>query len=229
MAAAVDPAGEREAVVRRLLPLVKTIARRVKRVVPNADFDDLVGDGSVGLIRAVDSFDPARGPTIETYARHVIAGAILNGMRRMDPVPERARRAVRDVQNRRYAAAMETGETPSLGQMLRNNPSAARAAVAVYRGQPLSLDAALPPGESVVADWSGDPCAIVAETGERDALRAEIGNLPERQRDLVYLHYYAERPLREIGERMMVSPQRASQLHLAALKRLRKNVVAAAP
>ena len=227
MTAGIEPGDEREAVVRRLLPLVKKIARRVKRVVPNADFDDLVGDGSVGLIRAVDSFDPARGPTIETYARHLIAGAILNGMRRMDPVPERARRAVREVQNRRHAAAMETGETPSLAHMLRDNPAAARAVVAVYRGQPLSLDAALPPGENVVPDWGGDPGAIVAEAGERDGLRARIGNLPARQRDLVYLHYYAERPLREIGERMLVSPQRASQLHLAALKRLRKSLVAA--
>ncbi|MGR4066103.1 MAG: sigma-70 family RNA polymerase sigma factor [Vulcanimicrobiaceae bacterium] len=218
--------GDREATVRRLLPLVKKIARRVKRVVPSADYDDLVGDGSVGLIRAVDSFDPSRGPTIETYARHLISGAILNGMRRMDPVPERARRAVREMQNRRYAIAMETGETPTLTRTLAGNPSAARAAVAVYRGQPLSLDATLPPGESLRLDWGGDPAAIVAENGERDALRAEIGRLPGRQRDLVRLHYFAERPLREIGERMMVSAQRASQLHLAALKRLRKNVVA---
>ena len=147
-------------------------------------------------------------------------------MRRMDPVPERARRAVRELQKHRYAVAMETGETPTLTQALRDNPSAARAAVTVHRGQPLSLDAALPPGESVTVDWSGDPAAIVADRGVSDGLHAEIGKLPPRQRDLVYLHYYAQRPLREIGERMTVSPQRASQLHLAALKRLRKNVVA---
>ena len=74
-------------------------------MVPSLDVDDLVGDGSIGLIRAVDSFDPLRGPQLDDYARRLIVGAMLNGIRRMDPVSERARRIVRDGENRRYALA----------------------------------------------------------------------------------------------------------------------------
>jgi DNA-directed RNA polymerase specialized sigma subunit len=63
---------DREAAIRRLLPTVRQIARRVLRVVGLADIDDLVGDGSIGLIRAVDTFDVARGTTLELYARRLI-------------------------------------------------------------------------------------------------------------------------------------------------------------
>ena len=57
-----------------------------------ADRDDLLGDGALGLIRAVDTYDPLRGATLEAYARKLIAGAMLNGLRKLDPVSERVRR-----------------------------------------------------------------------------------------------------------------------------------------
>ena len=75
---------ERDARVAELLPMVRRVARRLKRLVPSFDMDDLIGDGSLGLLRAVDSFDPQRGPLLEDYARRLIVGAMLNGIRRMD-------------------------------------------------------------------------------------------------------------------------------------------------
>jgi hypothetical protein len=69
----VTEAPAREVAVRTLLPLVRKLARRLKRLVPGLDFDDLVGDGCVGLIRAVDSFDPLRGPQLAEYARRLVA------------------------------------------------------------------------------------------------------------------------------------------------------------
>ena len=61
----------RDEQVGALLPLVRRLARRLKRLVPAFDVDDLVGDGSLGLLRAVDSFDPLRGPQLEDYARRM--------------------------------------------------------------------------------------------------------------------------------------------------------------
>ena len=153
---------DRDDKVRALLPMVKRLARRLKRLVPAFDADDLVGDGALGLLRAVDSFDPQRGPTLEEYARRLIVGAMLNGIRRMDPVSERARLIVRDGENQRYSLAAALGEVPTADEMERHRPGYRRAIAAVYRGQPLSLDAPLPIGESVVSDWSDDPARIAA-------------------------------------------------------------------
>jgi RNA polymerase sigma factor for flagellar operon FliA len=175
---------DREAQIRALLPLVKKIARRISRLVP-CDYDDLVGDGSVGLIRAVDNFDPQRGTTLEHYARHLISGAMLNGIRRMDPVPERTRRAMRDAESERYAIAGSTGVMPTLAEMERLRPGFHRVRAATANGVPLSLDRALPQGERIAPDAAQDPARIVTERHERERIGAIVDALPERQRLLV--------------------------------------------
>lgn len=218
---------EREARIRALFPLVKKIARRIRRLVSSVDFDDLVGDGSIGLIRAVDNYDDKRGPSLEQYARGVIAGAMLNGIRRMDPVSERARRAVREGETERYRLAVERGTVPTIAEIDAVYPGFARASIVAHRTQPLSLDAPLPDGESLVADWTADPAVLVAQGVERSRLHKAIARLPERQRRLIREHYFTDKSLREIGRRMAISPQRASQLHLAAVARIKKALHAA--
>jgi RNA polymerase sigma factor FliA len=218
---------EREDAIRTLLPLVKRIAKRIKRLVPTFDMDDLVGDGSIGLIRAVDSYDPMHGTALEHYARRLILGAMLNGIRRMDPVSERARRLVREGESRRYAAASELGVMPTLMEVERACPGYTRAMTATLRGQPLSLDAPLPDGEEVPSDWSGDPAQILLQRSERTALGDVINALPERQRTIVVEHYFRGHSLRSIGRRLAISPQRTSQLHIAAIARLKRSSYAA--
>jgi RNA polymerase sigma factor FliA len=212
---------DREDAVGNLLPLVRTIARRIKRLVPLLDLDDLIGDGSVGLIRAIDSYDPARGPSLRHYARRLVIGAMLNGIRRMDPVSERSRRLVRDGENRRYEVAVARGEVPGTAEMEQRCPGFARALAATHRGQPLSLDAPLPEGESVALDWNGDPARIVEGRHRQDAFASIVELLPVRQRQVVFEHYYGGRSLRSIGRKMKISPQRASQLHRDAIAGLR--------
>jgi len=219
---------EREQAVRTLLPLVRTCARRLKRLVPSLDIDDLVGDGSIGLIRAVDSFDPQRGPQLVEYARRLVVGAMLNGVRRMDPVSERARRLVREGENRRYELAAERGDVPSTLEMERRCPGYRRALAAAYRGQPLSLDAPLPRGEALAYDWADDPARIVVRRLQRARLAEMIALLPERQRTVVMMHYFNETSLRAVGRRLAISPQRASQLHTSALAKLKRYAHAAA-
>ncbi len=216
---------DREALVRRLLPLVRRVARRLARVVPGADVDDLIGDGCIGLLRAIDAYDPTIGTTIEHYVRRIVLGAMLNGIRRLDPVSERVRRIVRVAERERYAIAMETGELPSLAELERTRPVLAQARANALRATLLSIDAPLPPdaGKPQV-DADADPARIVVGRSERERIHRAICALPERQRDIVYAHYFAEQPLRAISGDLGISPQRASQLHLTALARLRNNL-----
>ncbi|HTX56773.1 MAG TPA: sigma-70 family RNA polymerase sigma factor [Candidatus Acidoferrales bacterium] len=211
----------REELIRALLPLVKRIARRISRLVP-CDYDDLVGDGSIGLIRAVDNYDASRGTSLEHYARHLISGAMLNGIRRMDPVSERTRRAMRDGEIERYQLAGETGCVPTMEEMERRRPGFIRATTAVALGVPLSLDRPLPEGERLERDWSNDPAALLVARSDRERIAAAVDALPPRQRQIIRDHYYGARSLREVGRRMRISPQRASQLHIAAMRKLKK-------
>jgi RNA polymerase sigma factor for flagellar operon FliA len=217
-------AEDRESTIRGLFPLVRRIARRVARVAHLSDLDDLVGDGSVGLIRAVDGFDPKRGVSLELYASRLIAGAMLNGLRRRDPVSERVRRTMRQVQERRYALAQERGRLPTFTELERDDPALRRARAGVFAHAALSLDASRPGGRDFLLDWAADPALRAIENERARGLRDAIDSLPERERRIVALHYVREQSLRAIGRTLHVSPQRVSQLHLLALARLRHTV-----
>jgi RNA polymerase sigma factor for flagellar operon FliA len=212
----------REVRIRVLFPLVKRIARRVQRMVPGSDIDDLIGDGCVGLIRAVDSYDASRGLTLEQYAPRIIAGTMLNGLRRLDPVSERVRRELREADRERFALAAQNGVLPTRAQMEERRPALRRATIHAYRYTPLSLDTPLPSGERLSGDWGADPASITRDRDERAGVHRALELLPPRQQHVRKLHYYAEKSLHQIGETMQISPQRASQLHQAALKNLRK-------
>lgn len=213
---------EREAAIRALFPLVRTIARRVHRVVAAVDLDDLIGDGALGAVRAVDAFDAARGTRLETYARRVILGSILNGLRRSDPVSERLRRRLRLAEAERYRLAQELGRLPSRQEMERDDPRLREARTTVYRMTPLSSDA--PPGEGdgvALVDWCGEPARLALQSLDRASLATALRNLSPRQRQVMNLHYYGELSLHAVGRRLQISPQRAAQLHASALARLR--------
>jgi RNA polymerase sigma factor (sigma-70 family) len=219
---------ERELTIRRLLPLVRRIAQRVARVVPGSDIDDLVGDGCVGLLRAVDAYDPTIGTTLEGYARRVVLGAMLNGIRRLDPVSERVRRVVRHAERERYAIAAVAGALPSMAELERDRPQLARARASAFCGSPLSLDAPLPPNIAPPAgEGADDPACVVVADAERGRVHAAIRALPPRQRALVIAHYFGDRSLRALSTEMRVSPQRVSQLHLIAIARMRRELAPA--
>jgi RNA polymerase sigma factor FliA len=218
----------REARIRALLPLVRQVARRVHRMVPIADLDDLIGEGCIGLIRAVDAFDPSRGIPLEHYARKIVLGAVLNGVRRMDPVSERKRRTMRLARNARYALAQELGTLPTMNVMARRFPALTAARAEISARTPLSIDTPLPRGERWDVDAGADPQAVVLSRLDRKTVYDAIGALPPRQRRIVLAHYFAERKLRDLTGPMNISPQRVSQLHLSALRRMREALSEAA-
>lgn len=218
-------ADERDAVVARLFPIVRAIAHRVARICRLTDEDDLIGDGALGLVRAVDNYDPARGVSLDQYARHVILGAMLNGLRRKDPISERARRRVREGERLRRQREAH-GHFLSERELDAALPGFSRARAQVECGLPLSLDAPLPLGLRLRADWNTDPARLHEIAARRRIVRGALRTLPARQRAIVVQHYFGDRSLRTISERMAVTPQRVSQLHCAALAQLRVAVAA---
>ena len=215
---------ERETAIRASFPIVRQIAHRVARMARACDPDDLVGDGCVGLVRAVDSFDPARGTSFEPYARRLILGAMLNGVRRRDPVSERVRRTIRRAEERRYTLAQERGTLPAFAELEREDPALRRARASAYAHATLSLEAAGASGRDPLVDSTAEPATEALRNDRDRRLHEAIALLPDRERRILALHYGGEQSLHAIGRVMSVSPQRVSQLHLSALARLRQTV-----
>jgi RNA polymerase sigma factor for flagellar operon FliA len=217
--------GEREATIVRLYPVVRTIARTVASRIGRVDLDDLVGDGSLGLIRAVDSYDPARGgASLERYARACILGAMLNGLRRMDRLTEFTRRILRAAERDRYAIALMSGRMPSMLEMERRHPKLRFARIAAHELLYVSLDDAIPVDALVTPNWEADPARVYCEYESRALLQDAIEKLPLRHRLVVNLYFFSGYRLKTVAQKLSVSKQRVAQLRDDALEIVRDEV-----
>ena len=113
----------REETILALYPLVRAIARANWKRLWRLEFDDVVSEGTVGLIKAVDSYDPRRGIPIASYAKVVIFGAMLNAKRRSAGCGERTVRTVYTAERRRFEIAASTGRLPTWPELEREIPN----------------------------------------------------------------------------------------------------------
>src|SRR6185295_3673400 len=106
-------AAERERLILEHLPQVRLIARRIyERLPENVSLDDLISTGVIGLIAAVDRFDPAQGVQLKTYAEHKIRGAILDSLREMDWAPKNKRRRAKQIEAAINSLEQRLGRAP---------------------------------------------------------------------------------------------------------------------
>lgn len=221
------------------IPLVRRAAFAVQRRLPrHFGVEDLVGDGCLGLLRAIDRFDPSFGVSFESWANRIVRGAMLNGLRRMDVIPERVRRNARVLEDARWIVAQSTGAAPRDDEAARVAELTASKLAAVYAASKhagtLSLDGPIPGAErGTLAERltakQRDPGTLVAESSVRVILGGAVASLPGRQRAILEAFYVRGATFGEIGRTLGVSKQRVSQLHCRALTDLRAKLAHLAP
>ena len=230
---AAGQAGSREQLVATCLPLVQRMARQLHRRVPSSiDLESLVNSGVVGLLEALERFDPGRGVSFHLYARHRIYGEMIQCLRSLDWVS----RSIRAWGRRVTAARKELCER--LGREATSEELAGKLELPLeawhkinYRVSEqkyLSLDDPAS-GPSLVLDRDGwgpgqteDPVETVERRDLVDKLKRAVATLPERERLVVTLRHYQELKFREIGVRLGVTEARTCQLYVQARGRLRR-------
>jgi RNA polymerase sigma factor for flagellar operon FliA len=198
------------------------------------DAEDLLSCGTIGLINAVDRYDPARGSRFESFATARIRGAVIDHLRALNWLPRTAMARVRQIE---YAIA---NLEQRLGRLPLEEEIAAEAHVTPARYRQmlqeagtivLSLDAPLGPlvqdeGITSLADLLEDehvpgPDEQVEVQELMALLHIALDQLPERERLLLALYYREELTMKEISKIMNVSESRICQLHMQAILRLR--------
>jgi len=214
-------------------PLVRHVASRIAIGLPaQVEFSDLVSAGVLGLLQAIERFDPAQGVPFEAYAMLRIRGAVLDELRAQDWVPRQARQ-----RQRRVAEAVEefvaaNGEYPTTAQLavLTGLPSeqVAEALEQSWFSAVQSLDEVVladsderPRHEMIVDPDAHDPEAEALERERHAQVRAAVVDLPQRESEVIQLYYADHLTLREIGDILGVTESRASQLRSRALMMLR--------
>ena len=233
----------RDRLILTYAPLVKYVAGRLGSGLPaHVDEGDLVSYGLLGLINAIERFEPARDIKFETYAISRIRGSIIDELRAMDWVPRSVRARARDIERAIGELEARSGRAPTddeiAGKLSITQDELDESLMEIARSSIGALDELWATSSSgddrlalidTIEDEHGpDPQASLAETEMKEALGEAIARLPEREKLVVTLYYYEELTLREIGEVLGVTESRVSQLHTKAILRLKARLAGAA-
>jgi RNA polymerase sigma factor for flagellar operon FliA len=206
------------------------------------DENDLVSYGLLGLIGAIERFDPERDIKFETYAIARIKGSIIDELRALDWVPRSVRSRARDIERAIGELERKLHRAPTDEEISRSSGSRPTSSTKASPRSGRSSIAALDElwtisstgGDQValidtIEDTQGpEPQAELAQTEMREALGEAISRLPEREKLVVTLYYYEELTLREIGEVLGVTGIARLQLHTKAILRLKAELAGSA-
>lgn len=225
---------ERERLILEHLPQVRLIARRIQERLPdNVALEDLVSTGILGLISAIDNFDPAHNVKLKTYAEYKIRGAILDSLRGLDWAPRQKRRKAKQIEAAIASAEQRLQRSPGEEEVaaeLEISIEEYHECLVEIRGLNIgSLEyAGAEPGRDLlqyIPDPSGDSPASLLERSELERiLSREIDGIPEIEKTVLSLYYHEELTLREIAEVVNLHESRISQLKSQAILRLRSHL-----
>ena len=225
-------------------PLVKYVAGRMASGLPShVEEADLISYGLLGLISAIERFEPEREIKFETFAITRIKGSIIDELRSLDWVPRSVRARAREIEKANVKLEHHLQRAPSDEEMARE----LEITVTEFKESLVQISnstiAALDELWSV-SDASGDqvslldtlqdpeapdPARVMDASELKDRVADAIARLPEREKLVIALYYYENLTLREIGEVLGVTESRISQLHTKAVLRLRSRLGEEAP
>ncbi len=229
-------ASARERLVVAYSPMVKFVAGRLGAGLPShVDDADLISYGLMGLIGAIERFEPERGIKFETFAMTRIRGAIIDELRSLDWVPRSVRSRAREIETAQSKLEHELQRAPTEAELAKklglSEEELQTSLLEIANSSVYALDELWTisdsSGDSVsLLDTISDPRAddpqeSLASSEVKDRLTEGISGLPEREQLVIALYYYENLTLREIGEVLGVTESRVSQLHTKAVMRLK--------
>ena len=234
-----DEVKDRDLSIAQLVPLVKRVAYNVWRRVPrHIELDELISAGMVGLVEAVDRFDPEKCGSIERYAEIRVRGAILDELRGFDWASRTLRRQASEVQKTVVRLAQELGRTPEAQEVADAMELDIESYHALMkRVRPVLLvpldsfgfEAGKGPRghlSSLVNERSLDPASIMERKKLYDLIESELRTMSERERLVVTLYHFQHMTLKQTGVVLGVTESRVSQILTGAVKKLRSRLLA---
>jgi RNA polymerase sigma factor for flagellar operon FliA len=230
--------GSRESLLAEMLPLVQHVAFNIRRHLPaHIEVDELAANGALGLVDAVNKFDPSKGVKLETYARHRVRGAILDGLRRADSASRDMRRKnkliqtlYRELESKLGRHVRDDEMAKALGMNLGQwhqslneiqNVGIAWGSRTLSAGPTLKLQSTNP---ELLVDGRDNPFDLCYRREQHEILGQAVSSLRDREREIITLLYRHGLTMKQIAARLHVDQSRVSQIHSVALERLKASV-----
>ena len=224
--------GTREQLILEHLPQVKWVASRIyDKLGGCVSLEDLISAGIVGLINAIDSFDPRHNVKLKTYAEYKIRGAVLDSIRGLDGIPAHKRKRLKELElaiNQVENRLKRTATDEEVAAELKVSLSEYQDSLLELRGVSIGSLDDVPDdhSESRLVKYlphdDDDQPARIFERAELEKLMADaIDRMPRLEKTILSLYYKDGQNLRDIAEILDIHTTRASQLKSQAILRLR--------
>ncbi|MDP8221948.1 MAG: FliA/WhiG family RNA polymerase sigma factor [Candidatus Lernaella stagnicola] len=225
----------RDRLIRKYTSLVRLVANRMIRKLPSQiDLNDLINTGVLGLIDAIDKFDPSRDIKFETYAEFRIRGAILDDLRSLDWVPRSIRQKIHQLQraveqfeakNKRAASNEELAEEMGVPLDELQDLLSKASGVSLISFEDLGYNTATGQRRNTL-EYFKEPHAenlisLLNLRDVRELLAEAIDELPKNERFVISMYYFDELTMKEIGLVLGITESRVSQIHNKAVIRLK--------
>ena len=225
---------QKDKLIMEYAPLIKFIAQKIAiRLPSNIELDDLISSGVIGLMDAIEKYDPSRDNTFKTYAEFRIRGAILDELRAQDWVPRSVRDKAKLLDRTMVKLEADLGRTATDEEVAEKlGLSMSEFHDLVNQVRPVSLLSIDEQATFSNVDKKSilsilDGCKISNPFNQlklktvKEIVTQSINDLPEKQRLVLSLYYYEDLNLKEIGKVLRVTESRVSQLHAQAISKLR--------
>jgi len=223
---------DRDQLINEYLPYVKRIVQRIAVHLPaTVDVEDLMNVGVIGLIQAVDRYDPGRDNKFMTYAVFRIKGAVLSELRSRDYLSRSNRRKIRELENTYLKLEQK------LGRQVEDEEVAVELGVdleQIYRTKQISSISFISFEElgyssreekekllNYLVNNDDDALTVTRLKEIKQAVANAIERLPEKERLVISLYYLEELTMKEAGKVLNITESRVSQIHSQAIRRLR--------
>jgi RNA polymerase sigma factor FliA len=233
------PQNLREQIVLEHAPLIRYIVNRIAvRLPSHIDLDDLHNTGVIGLMDAIEKYDPDKNCKFKTYAEFRIKGAILDQLRSLDWVPRSVRqksrrleRAYGEVEQRLGRQASEEEVADSLGlqidkfhELMNQVRGISLVNLEEIRGNGQDGDRTGSFADIIEDVTSENPFASFKLAEMKQLIADTIGGLPEKERLVISLYYYEDLNMKEIGNILGITESRVCQIHTKSVLRLRSKL-----
>ncbi len=228
---------EKDKLIMSYMNVVKIIAKKIYLKLPSSyELDDLISVGTIGLMDAIEKYDPAQEVKFKTYAEYRIRGQILDELRALDwasratrdkmKIVEKANKELklelgRDCTDMELRSALNMKKGDFFRLMQRVQP------VQTYSLSPSDAGEACLPGlQAALTDHSDrtNPYHCAEIQNMKDVVKERIEDLPENEGKVLSLYYFEEKTMKEISQILRVTESRVSQLHQSSISRLKKRV-----
>ncbi|WP_456401370.1 sigma-70 family RNA polymerase sigma factor [Persephonella sp.] len=228
---------ERNEIIMEFLPKINYIVQSLKQenLPPTVTEEDLINTGVLGLIDAINKYDPSKGVKLSTYAEIRIRGQIIDSLRKLDWIPRNVRQKARHIEAAILEVEQKLGREASPEEIAEylgmDVEEYMKYAEKISNSGLISIDTTVGTDEDantklwqIISINDDTPDKYVEEEELKRIISDIISKLNERERLVITLYYYEELSMKEIGEVLGLTESRISQIHTKTMMKI-KNMI----